>query len=84
MAATTKATKTEELVEVYLPKIPGEAPVKYVAINGVAYNIPRGKMNKVPAKVARMLNRAQTAADEADMFSAEEKKKMDVIQGKPN
>lgn len=84
MAANTKAVKTEELVEVYIPKIPGEAPDKYVAVNGRAWNIPRGKMTKVPAKVARALNRAQAAAEEADKYSAEEQKKMKEIQGIDN
>lgn len=81
MAATTKAVKTDDMVEVYIPKIPGEAPDKYVAVNGMAWNIPRGKMTKVPAKVARQLNRAQAAAEAADRFSAEEQKKMKEIQG---
>lgn len=82
--AATATKKNEELVEVYIPKIPGEAPDKYVAINGKAWNIPRGKMYKVPAKVARMLNRAQAAAEEADMYSNEEQKKMKEIQGVTN
>ena len=84
MAATTTKAKTEEMVEVYIPKIPGEAPDKYVAINGKAWNIPRGKMTKVPAKVARVLNRAQAAAEEADVYSSEEQKKMKEIQGVTN
>lgn len=72
-----------DVVEVYLPKVPGEAPDKYVAVNGVAWQIPRGKKTKVPAKVARALERAQDAEDAADMFSNEEQKKMAVIQGLP-
>lgn len=84
MAATATKAKTEEMVEVYIPKIPGEAPDKYVAINGKAWNIPRGKMTKVPAKVARVLNRAQAAAEEADVYSSEEQKKMKEIQGVTN
>ena len=84
MAATTTKAKTEEMGEVYIPKIPGEAPDKYVAINGKAWNIPRGKMTKVPAKVARVLNRAQAAAEEADVYSSEEQKKMKEIQGVTN
>ena len=73
----------EELVEVYLPKVPGEANEKYIAINGVAWQIPRGKKWKVPMKVARMLERAEAAADTADKFSDEEQKKMAIIQGLP-
>ena len=54
---------------------------KYVAVNGVAWQIPRGKKWKVPMKVARMLERAEAAADTADKFSDEEQKKMAIIQG---
>lgn len=74
---------TEELVEIFLPKVSGEAPSKYVAVNGKAWNIPRGKRHKVPKYVADCIERAQTAQEEADEFSDNEQKKMTVIQGAP-
>jgi ABC-type multidrug transport system ATPase subunit len=88
----TKATTTEkaipanpidEMVEVFLPKVPGEANEKYVAINGKAWQIPRGKKNKVPMAVAEILQMSQDAEDAADKFSDEEQKKMAIIQGLP-
>ena len=73
----------EEMVYVSLPKIPGEAPIKYVAVNGKAWNIPLGKRWKVPKYVADSIDRADNAQEEADEFSKEEQKKMTEIQGAP-
>ena len=88
MAAKTEAkaeVKAPEIVEVevFLPKVPGEAPSQYVAVNGKAWQIPRGKKYKVPERVAKALARAQTAQEAADEFSDEEQKKMAIIQGAP-
>ena len=73
----------EKEVEVFLPKVPGEAPSQYVGVNGKAWQIPRGKKYKVPEYVARALERAQQAQEDADEYSDEEQKKMAVIQGAP-
>lgn len=70
-------------VEVFLPKVAGEAPFQYVAVNGRAWQIPRGRKYRVPAYVARVLERAQQAQEDADRFSEEEQKKMQEIQGAP-
>ena len=81
---TAKQVKPEAPeVEVFLPKVAGEAPFQYVAVNGRAWQIPRGKKYTVPAYVARVLERAQQAQEAADRFSAEEQKKMQEIQGAP-
>lgn len=71
----------DKLVEIFVPKIPGEAPELYVSINDYSCLIPRGKKSKVPEYVAKMLEYTQKAQDEADEFSAKEQKKMKVIQG---
>lgn len=77
------ATKSEKMVEVFIPKVPGEAPSKYVAVNGQAWQIPCGKKTTVPEHVAQVLERSQLAQDAADKYSDEEQKKMAVIQGAP-
>lgn len=71
----------EKMVDVFIPKVSGESPEKYVAVNGKAWLIPMGKKTKVPDYVAAVLENSQRAQDEADEFSAEEQKKMKVIQG---
>ncbi len=73
----------EEMVEVFLPKVPGEAPTQYVALNGKAWQIPRGKKTQLPRDVALVLERAQLAQEAADKYSDEEQKKMAIIQGLP-
>ena len=94
MAATTEAKSvaenmadvkapTEIMVEAFLPKIPGEPPFQYVAVNGKAWQIPRGKKYQIPEHVAQVLERAQKAQEAADEYSDEEQKKMTVIQGAP-
>lgn len=70
-----------KMVEVFLPKIPGEPMEEYVSVNNYSCLIPRGKKTKVPDFVAEVLEYTQRAQDEADAFSAEEQKKMKVIQG---
>ena len=84
MAAKTEAVQaTEAMVDVFVPKVSGEAPFQYVAVNGKAWQIPRGKKVQIPAYVKDVLDRAQSAQEEADEYSDEEQKKMAVIQGAP-
>ena len=84
MAAKTEAVQTADtLVEVFVPKVSGEAPFQYVAVNGKAWQIPRGKKVQVPAYVKDVLDRAQQAQEAADEYSDEEQKKMAAIQGAP-
>ena len=84
MAAKTEAVQaTEAMVDVFLPKVSGEAPFQYVAVNGKAWQIPRGKKVRVPAYVKDVLDRAQQAQEAADEYSDEEQKKMAAIQGVP-
>lgn len=85
MAAKNEATASaEQMVEVFLPKISGEAPYQYVGVNGKAWQVPRGKKTQVPEYVAQVLERSQLAQDAADEYSDEEQKKMKVIQGAPD
>ena len=85
LAETTEDVKAPEIkeVEVFLPKVPGEPPFQYVAVNGKAWQIPRGKKYKIPEHVNKALERAQLAQEAADEFSDEEQKKMAIIQGAP-
>lgn len=84
MAAKTEAVPaTETMVDVFVPKVSGEAPFQYVAVNGKAWQIPRGKKVQVPAYVKDVLDRAQQAQEAADKYSDEEQKKMAAIQGVP-
>ena len=76
-------TNMDEIVEVFLPKVPGEAPSKWVGVNGKAWQIPRGKKTQIPRFVADELSRSEQAQEDADKFSDEEQKKMTVIQGAP-
>lgn len=87
--AKTQVEKTEvvvpaeKMVEVFLPKVPGEAPYQYVGVNGKAWQIPRGQKTKVPEHVAQVLERSQKAQEVADKYSDEEQMKMKVVQGAP-
>lgn len=80
---TQDVKATEEIVEVFLPKVPGETPSVWVGVNGEGWQFPRGKKTKVPKRVADVLERSQQAQDDADEYSDEEQKKMTVIQGAP-
>lgn len=80
---TAAAAPAEKMVEVFLPKVPGEAPYQYVGVNGKAWQIPRGKKTQIPEYVAEVLNRSQKAQEDADEYSDKEQKKMKVVQGAP-
>lgn len=80
MAEAAKTAK-EEMVEVYLPKASGEASTVYVALNGKAWQIPRGKKMQIPKSVALVLERAQAAQEAADDYRKKERQKMYEIQG---
>ena len=73
----------DEMVEVFLPKTPGETATQFVGLNGKAWLIPRGKKVRVPRDVALILERAQAVQEAADEYSEEEQKKMSEIQGAP-
>ena len=56
--------KTEELVEVYVPKgSPKDDPNLFVGINGKNWLLPKGKTSKVPAYVAEEYNRHLAAVE---------------------
>lgn len=79
----TKPNLMEEMVEVFLPKVSGEENTVYVALNGKAWQIPRGKRTQIPKAVADVLERSQAAQDAADRYSDAEQRKMAIIQGAP-
>lgn len=80
MAEAAKTAK-EKMVEVFLPKASGEANTVYVALNGKAWQIPRGKKMQIPESVALVLERAQAAQEAADDYRQKEQQKMYEIQG---
>ncbi len=60
-----KKTTREDWVEVMIPRNPAvQDPNYFVGINGVNYNLPRGKKSLVPPHVAEEIARS---------FEAEEK-----------
>lgn len=69
MAETKVKTeaKTEELVELYVPKgSPKDDPNLFVGINGKNWLLPRGKKSMVPPEVKYEVERAQRAQDAFD------------------
>ena len=73
--ATVKNT-APEMVSVYVPKIPGEHPSLWVAINGKSWNIPRGKRVEVPAKVAKLIQNCESNAQVADAYAEEKRREL--------
>lgn len=72
MAARKKVIK-EGKVSVTLPRARiGEPEDLFVAINGVSYQIPKGKEVFVPEDVAEEIDRARTAEDA--MYEDKEKR----------
>lgn len=60
-----KEIKTDERVEVMIPRTHGSNEANYfVGVNGVSYILPRGKKSLVPAHVAEEIERSR-AAEEA-------------------
>ena len=67
MASETKTVKTEERVEIFVPR--GNAnddPNLFISVNGVNYLLPRGKKSSVPECVATEFYRAQNAQEKLD------------------
>ena len=80
---TTPVNEMEIIEEIYLHKLPGEGPTKFVGLNGKAWSIPRGKKVQVPKPIADILKTSDAALEEAEAFSDAEKEKMNVIFGAP-
>ena len=59
--------KNQERVEVFIPRgYATEEPILFVGVNGVNYQLPRGKKSLVPQAVARELERARKAQEALD------------------
>ena len=58
-----------ETETVFLPRVSGEESTVFVALNGRAWQIPRGKKVEVPAVVARVLDEAEHNARIANEFA---------------
>jgi hypothetical protein len=62
-----KAPKTDDRVEVFVPKgYANEDPNLFVSVGGVNYLLPRGKKSLVPAHVAYEIERSKRAAERQD------------------
>lgn len=75
----------DERVDIYIERgYANDEPNLFVSINGVNYNLPKGKTSKVPKFVAYEINRsraAQIALDEAiDQMQAEMAEKAKEIK----
>ena len=54
-------------VEVFIPKgAPGDEPNLLVGVNGVMYNLPKGKKSKVPPEVKAEIDRSIQAQEKLD------------------
>ena len=63
--------KDEKLLEVFIPRnAANKDPNFFVAVNGVSYLLPRGKISLVPEAVAAEIARARAAEDA--MYEAQE------------
>lgn len=63
----TENKKTEELVEIFIPRAAGkDEPNLLVGINGVNYLLPKGKSSKVPKAVYDEIMRSRRAEEEQD------------------
>ena len=80
---STPVNEMEIMEEIYLHKLPGEGPTKFVGLNGKAWSIPRGKKWKVPKPIAGILKDSDAALEEAEAFSDAEKAKAKVVFGAP-
>lgn len=67
MANTTttaaKKNEAEELVDIYIPREPGDESMFFVSVNDYQAALPRGKTSKVPKYVADEINLAREAKE---------------------
>ena len=69
----------KEMVDVYVPKIPGEDASLFVSLNGYTCLVPRGKNTKVPKPIADIIHRSEKAKEEADAFAEAERAKAETV-----
>lgn len=59
----------KEMVDVFLTKGgPGEANFQFVCLNGVPFQVPRGKRVSVPRPIYEILARSEDAREYTDAF----------------
>ena len=64
---TTKPEKTDNRVEIFVPKGYGnDDPNYFISVNGKNYLLPKGKKSKVPPEIAEEFERAQRAQQRQD------------------
>lgn len=73
----------QEKVSVLLPKVSGEDPNQFVAVNGQSFLIPRGKRVEVPKAIALVLEESERMREQSDEYSEEEIRKAKIVQGAP-
>ncbi|MBP3410076.1 MAG: hypothetical protein J6M10_03675 [Clostridia bacterium] len=64
-AAPEKQDRMKNMVEIYVPRYPGEDPNMWVALNGKRYMIPCGKTSKLPEPVAKLVQASMDARERA-------------------
>lgn len=74
--AKTEAPKT---VSVYVPKVAGEAPILWVALNGKSWSVPRGKRVEVPVDVAAIIHRRERNMQIADEYAEEKRNELEAM-----
>lgn len=78
------ATAKTKTVSVYVPKVPGEAPILWVALNGKSWSIPRGKRVEVPEYVADIIYRRERNMEVADEYVKQKQLELEEAQRKYN
>ena len=70
---TVKSENSPKMAKVKLPRLPGsnERQEQYVAVNGKAYIIQRGKEVEVPAAVKEVIDHSELAEDAAADYAEE-------------
>ena len=72
----------KKTVSIFVPKVAGEAPSLWVAINGKSWNIPRGKRVDVPEEVAAIVYRRERSMQVADEYSDKKQSEYDSAANK--
>ena len=83
--AETKPTKTDDRVEIFVPRVSGNTdPNLLIVINGKNYVLPKGKKSLVPKAVAEeyeRMKRAQYKVDNAIFEMVEQAKQQAQAAG---
>lgn len=77
-------SNTDGKVTVFLPKIPGDSETSlWVAVNGKAYSVPRGKQVEVDPSVAAVIEAREKFVRNAEEYSQQEIERAKHAQGMP-